>query len=118
MNQRSFLVFATMIAFLWIDGQDCCNNDKEPTPTPTPTDPCEIYYEGDCIHFGPVAYGCSIRRPGSKKSYCWSSCTTNQGNVGYRWLITWNGATLNHLQCDKNIHHWQKTVITLILIFQ
>ena len=28
MNESGFLVFATLIAFLWIDGRDCCNGEK------------------------------------------------------------------------------------------
>jgi len=31
MNESGFLVFATLIAFLWIDGRDCCNGEK-PAP--------------------------------------------------------------------------------------
>jgi len=36
MNESGFLVFATLIAFLWIDGRDCCNGDDTPKPTPKP----------------------------------------------------------------------------------
>jgi len=36
MNESGFLVFTTLIAFLWIDGRDCCGNDDTPKPTPKP----------------------------------------------------------------------------------
>jgi len=52
MNQIGFLVFATLIAFLWIDGRDCCGcPDEKPTPKPTPkvTKKCECGY---CYQYG------------------------------------------------------------------
>jgi len=30
MNESGFLVFTTLIAFLWIDGRDCCNEPTKP----------------------------------------------------------------------------------------
>jgi len=44
MNQSGFVVFATLIAFLWIDGGNCCDTEV------TPPDICRI--EKDIIYFG------------------------------------------------------------------
>jgi len=43
---------------------------------------CETYPENACVNG--VAYGC--KKEGMHAMYCWSSCTTIAGNVGFQWL--------------------------------
>merc|ERR1719427_221930 len=69
-------------------------------------DPCKIYPKNACANG--VAYGCTGEWGGVElngAAYCWSSCTTKLGNIGYQWLMEermgYLGLYHTYLSCDQ-----------------
>ena len=72
------------------------------------SDPCYVYRaygryrQNACVNG--TAYGCNPSKMSKGKAYCWSSCTTKLGNVGYQWLREKTDGYIiksRYLECDQ-----------------